>query len=225
RVISSKPLLDLMGVAYVTGPARWGPALTRAGCVPVAEPSGAASGLWQNPAALPRAFLVRGVRVVGSASEAFAAVTSTDFRPGEEVVVEEPLGAPIPPGSVLPGEGARVLRDAAEELRIETTALQPAALVVADSYFPGWEARVDDAAARIARADFAFRAVTLPVGRHTVTFTYRPRAFRAGARLSLAGLAVVAGVFASRGVGSRRVGARLLSLSQLGLNRPLTQRA
>ena len=225
RVISSKPLLDLMGVAYVTGPARWGPALTRAGCVPVAEASGAAHGLWRNPTALPRAFLVRGVRVVGGASEAFGAVTSADFRPGEEVVVEEPLGTPIPPGSMLPGEGARVLRDAAEELQIEAVALQPAVLVVADSYFPGWEARVDDAAARIARADFAFRAVTLPVGRHTVTFTYRPRAFRVGARLSLAGLAVVAGVFASRVVASRRVGASSSSPSQEGLNRPISPRA
>jgi uncharacterized membrane protein YfhO len=49
-----------------------------------------------------------------------------------------------------------------------------------DTYFPGWKATVDGRTTPIYRADYNFRAVSLPEGAHTVTFTYRPLSFRLG---------------------------------------------
>jgi hypothetical protein len=57
-------------------------------------------------------------------------------------------------------------------------------------YNPGWRAEVDGEEVTIARADVAFRAVCVPPGEHTVTFTYRPLSFYAGAAISAAGWAL-----------------------------------
>jgi hypothetical protein len=195
-VVQSRPLLDLMGVAWVTGPARWAPALAAAGLAPVRAPADGADGLWRNAAALPRAFLVRRVRAVSGEDEAFRAVSAPEFRPREEVVLEQVLEPALAPGPLLPGDAARLLADTGEEVRVATSASEPALLVLADTYFPGWEAQVDGVEEPIERADFAFRAVRVPAGEHTVTFSYRPRVFRVGAGLSLAGLAIVAAALA-----------------------------
>jgi uncharacterized membrane protein YfhO len=47
-------------------------------------------------------------------------------------------------------------------------------LVLSDTYFPGWTAAVDGRETPIYRANYTFRAVALPAGAHTVTFSYRP---------------------------------------------------
>ena len=65
-------------------------------------------------------------------------------------------------------------------------------LVVSDTWYPGWRARVDGETARILRADHAFRALALTAGAHRVELAYAPLSFRLGAALSALGLALVA---------------------------------
>lgn len=75
------------------------------------------------------------------------------------------------------------------EVQIETSG-EGGVLVLSDQYYPGWRAEVDGEEVTIARADVAFRAVCVPPGEHTVTFTYRPLSFYAGAAISAAGWAL-----------------------------------
>jgi hypothetical protein len=194
-VARSKPLLDLMGIAYVTGPAGWAAGLEGAGLAALRPPTDAGDGLWQNPGALPRSFLVRRVRAVDDEEAAFAAVSAPDFRPRDEAVVETPLDADLGGGPVLPGETARVVRRAAEEVVVAVHAAAPALLVVTDTYYPGWTARVGAAAAEMRRVNFAFRGVVVPPGTHEVTFTYAPRSVAWGAALSAVGLALAAALW------------------------------
>jgi uncharacterized membrane protein YfhO len=56
--------------------------------------------------------------------------------------------------------------------------------VLADSYYPGWEARVDGRTRPLLVADYVLRAVALERGEHEVEFVFRPRSFRWGAVLS-----------------------------------------
>jgi hypothetical protein len=193
---TSKPLLDLMGVAYVAGPARWAPMLAAAGLTTLRAPGPGVHGLWANPEALPRAFLVRRVRVL-SGDDAFAAVTDAGFRPREEAVVDRALLG-IAPTPLLPEEGARLVLHTPEEVRITTSAESPALLVLTDTDFPGWVATMDGAPAPIVRTDFAFRGVVVPAGESEVVFAYRPRAVRAGFWLSGAGLVAAAALLGRR---------------------------
>ena len=72
------------------------------------------------------------------------------------------------------------------ELEVET--VQPMMLVLSDSWFPGWECRVDGVVTPIFRANFIHRAVEIFPGRHEVSFAYEPVGMRLGIKISLATL-------------------------------------
>jgi len=47
-------------------------------------------------------------------------------------------------------------------------------LVLNDVWHPWWQVTIDGADAEIMRANVIFRAVAVPVGKHTVRFTFEP---------------------------------------------------
>ncbi len=77
-------------------------------------------------------------------------------------------------------------------------------LVVSDTFFPGWTARVDGKPAPIYRANLYVRAVPLAAGAHRVELRYASSARVRGFCWSLAALTVLLGVLASALFFSRR---------------------
>lgn len=67
-------------------------------------------------------------------------------------------------------------------------------LYVSDIFFPGWNAYIDDNKTEILRANFAFRAVAVPKGNHTVIMEYAPESVRTGLIISLLGIIISAAV-------------------------------
>ena len=66
-------------------------------------------------------------------------------------------------------------------------------VVVLDPWFPGWSATVDGAPATLLRANYAFMAVPVQAGRHTVRLWYFPRRLLPGLAIAiLAAAALVA---------------------------------
>jgi uncharacterized membrane protein YfhO len=61
-------------------------------------------------------------------------------------------------------------------------------LVLTDVWYPGWTCQVDDRPVTVGRADYLFRAVAVPEGRHEVVFTFGPDSYRLGRRISLIAL-------------------------------------
>jgi len=55
---------------------------------------------------------------------------------------------------------------------------------LSDNYYPGWHAEVDKKPTKIYRANFTFRAVLVPKGKHTIIFSFKPLSFSVGAILS-----------------------------------------
>ena len=78
-----------------------------------------------------------------------------------------------------------------EHVVVRTQSSADGYLVLADSYYPCWEAEVDGQTTPILRANLVFRAVELPAGAHQVEFVYRPRLIRIGAEISLAAAVLV----------------------------------
>ncbi len=60
-------------------------------------------------------------------------------------------------------------------------------LFMSDTYNEGWKATVDENTTNIYKANWAFRAIVVPEGKHTVTFTYFPKSFNIGVYISLIG--------------------------------------
>ena len=159
--------------------------------------------VYENPHALPRAFLVDRQVVARDGEAARARVTAPDF-PLRTVAVTErrlpKLSVGEGAGSESPGR-ARVAVYDEERVVIETRVARPALLVLTDSWFPGWKATVDGAERPIHRVDYLIRGVSVPAGARRVEFRYEPGSWTAGWITSCVALLVIA---AAAGVGLRR---------------------
>ena len=66
-------------------------------------------------------------------------------------------------------------------VQAEAAGLDPGLLVVADTWMPGWGARVDGLPAPVLRGNYAQRVIPLvEPGRHTIALDYRPPGFVMG---------------------------------------------
>lgn len=166
KVVRS-PAFDLFGVRYVVvGPHQASP---RPGLV--LDYDGPEASVWRNDAALPRAFVAYSARCVGD-QDGLALIRQGRVRFRDEVLLADCEHPPITGRS---GTGsATIERYAATAVTIAVATDVPGYLVLTDTWFPGWRARLDGRDVPILRADHAFRAVPLPAGEHRVEFVYRP---------------------------------------------------
>jgi hypothetical protein len=142
--------------------------------------------LFAVPEPLPRAYAVSGTRIADGPA-ALATLLEPDFAPRREVVL--PAGEAI----AAPASQSSAVRIAAHEpdfVRMEAELDQPGFVVLVETYDPGWRASVDGRAAPLLRANYAFRAVRVPAGRHVVELRYRPLSVVAG--IAVSGVALLA---------------------------------
>ena len=155
------------------------------------------SRVFENLAALPRAWLVPEVIMVGAEEARIAGQTSNlpggrKFDPRRLGLVEKPLS--LDPAQTDPNANAQVTRLADNTMEVRTDSAASAFLITSDVYYPGWRATVDDRPVELYRANYAFRGVAVPAGQHLVKFIYEPRRFYLGVAVSLGCLFVLAGL-------------------------------
>jgi hypothetical protein len=164
-------------------------------------------GIYRNLDASPRAQVVFNVAKAGSDAQAIALMSRPGFDPTKSAVIEAGGSASVPT-SDAPPVPAQIEEYQDDEVVIKTTTTQPGTLVLADAYYPGWEAYLDGKPVAIHPADLALRGVTVPAGTHTVVMRYQPSSFLVGAVGLPAGLALFGlggwGVPAVLGVWRRR---------------------
>ncbi|MEE2713703.1 MAG: hypothetical protein VX913_13095, partial [Planctomycetota bacterium] len=64
----------------------------------------------------------------------------------------------------------------------------PTAVLIADTFHPGWSVSSGDDDLPLVRADHALRMLLLPAGRGTLHMTFMPHSLLIGAAISIAGL-------------------------------------
>lgn len=195
RVDATRPgttrLLSLFGVRALLVPSGAPPPAGGRWAVAYRDP---ASAVLRNESALPRAWVAYGWRRAPGRTAALrqaAASPLTLLR--DAPIVEAADARPSVPG----WSPARVASDRDTSVTVDLTARAPGRLVLDDTYYPGWHARVDGRPAPIAATDGAFRSVPVSSGRHTVVFTYAPRSVAAGALISVLAAAGLAGAAAA----------------------------
>lgn len=182
------PLLDLSNVKYVVSSAE----------IEKTQDASAQDVLKRNPLVwaregvfiyknsnyLPRAFIVHKAKVVKDEDKLKELLKDKDFKP-EDIVL-------LSGGEEIFYEAVKSSADIEEysdnRLRIRTNLSKPGYLILSDTFYPGWKARVDGKNAEILRANFVFRAVYLDEGEHVVEFSYVPDGFQLGAKISLIGI-------------------------------------
>ncbi|MFQ6100908.1 MAG: YfhO family protein [Anaerolineae bacterium] len=177
---ASSHLLDLMNVQYMVTDreldGRW---------ELVFEERDSTIRVYRNHNVLPRAFIVYQAEYAAGPHEALARLLEDTFDPRTKVILEGATPGLV--STVSPGaEQARIVRYEPERVVIEKDTSADGFLVLTDTYAPGWQVQVDGQPAELYIADYAFRAVRVPAGRHRVEFVYAPSSFAIGVALSLA---------------------------------------
>ncbi|MBN1383829.1 MAG: YfhO family protein [Elusimicrobia bacterium] len=104
-----------------------------------------------------------------------------NFSPIRTVILEE-----TPLKTRYTGLGRVIMKKHSEsEVVVESDSENGGFLVLMDTFYPGWRAFVDGRETKIYRADYIFRAVEIPSGKHTVRFIYKPRYFTVGKTVSI----------------------------------------
>jgi hypothetical protein len=146
--------------------------------------------VYERQSAPGRAWLVHGLEPVADDRAALERLADPAFDPRTAAVITG--GAQSRPAAAAqPGEHLTTLAWEAERIVLRAEVSTPGMLVLADPFYPGWQATVDGAPAAIQRVNFMFRGVLLAPGRHEVVFAYEPRSWRWGLAISASALGLL----------------------------------
>jgi hypothetical protein len=157
-----------------------------------------------------RAWLVHEALTAKSDDAAMTVLSSEDFDPRRQVVLIDAATRADAHGAAL---SDATIRDAVsvtsyepEQIVLDVSAGSPGWVVIADTWYPGWQATVDGDPTRVTRANLMLRAVPVEAGRHRVELAYRPRSWLAGTAVSLVSLValLVAALWAVYNRGARK---------------------
>jgi hypothetical protein len=151
--------------------------------------------IYRNKRAFPRVFLVGNLRVVDDADAVFDTICAPGFNPARTVVTDQPPQQTPPTADTTELGSARLRKRDATRVTIDVQAKHECVLVLADAYYPGWHAFVDEEPTEIFPAYHAMRGIIIPAGDHTVEFRYRPGSFRLG--LAVSTMTLIAGALAA----------------------------
>jgi hypothetical protein len=152
---------------------------------------------------LPRARLL-GKAVVLPDDQAVPFMLSESFDPAVQVVLDAPPPVELP-GGVIEGS-VEWLERGNNRMRLRVSADRAGLLVLADNWFPAWNARVDDDDAPVLRANHSLRAVPVPAGVHEVELFYESPQLRWSLQLTVLSLLLVSLLSGVQWIRSRRRG-------------------
>lgn len=159
--------------------------------------------IYEVPDAMPRAWLAAEVVGVEEEDGALSRMQQAGWNPARTAFVQATgdddelslltfPSAGEPAGVAVPGE-VGLIEYESDRVVVRANADRPALLVLANNYYPGWQARIDDREVPIVRTNHTFQGVVVPEGEHRVEFTFRPPNLYRGLAIYLICLALFVG--------------------------------
>ena len=134
--------------------------------------------LFENILVYPRTFLVSAYQTYSSIDSFEKQFFAKEFDPRNTILLPEGT-TPIPVRKT-DNATATIISYKPEEVVIETESDAPQLLFLSDAYAPGWTATIDSQQTEVLLANYAFRAVAVPEGSHTIRFLYQPTSVKLG---------------------------------------------
>jgi hypothetical protein len=140
----------------------------------------------KNRDALPRVRMVHRIEEAASAAALHKRLQNPSFDLGTTAI----MTAPVPHvDSCQADEHASIRRRTANAVAIDAEPFCRGMLILADTWYPGWDATIDGRPTPIHEVYGALRGVIVPPGPHHIEFHYRPMTAWIGAACSLLGIA------------------------------------
>ena len=142
--------------------------------------------VFENTKAAPRFFLTHDVIPYRSMEEFEQILFSPDFNPSKTVLISSQNQ--LPPMQPDPTKEIRLVRYEPISVTFETKTQTPQLLYLSDADDGNWKATIDGRNAPILRANWAFRSILVPAGKHIVVLSYLPSSVLTGGIISIATL-------------------------------------
>ena len=123
---------------------------------------------------------------VDDADAALALVAAGQLDPTTTVVVETLTDLPTA-GCTPVAAKYEITKQQANHVTLHVEAETAGVWVLANTWYPGWTARLDGEPVEVMPGDYLFQAVIVPAGAHTLMFAYQPISFYAGLSFSVLG--------------------------------------
>jgi hypothetical protein len=134
-----------------------------------------------NASAYGNAWFVTEIRRVGSATEELANTCSANTR---TVAVIDTSRFRVANIAADTSATIKLVDASPRQLRYESQSSADGLAVFSEIYYPGWEATIDGKPVEPIRADYILRALEIPAGSHTVEFTFRPKPYIVGNKIT-----------------------------------------
>ena len=149
--------------------------------------------LYLNEGAMPRVYAVSSAIIAPDESTTLALLKDEPSRVYREVILEMEGQPPPPlkPTTDSPQFSVQITDYALNRVTVHAEMPAEGMVVLADMMYAGWQARVDDQAVPLYRANSVVRAVYVPQGHHEIEFVFRPNSFFVGLTLTLITLTLI----------------------------------
>lgn len=126
--------------------------------------------VYENKNALPRVFFVEQVISVNDKNVTIEKMFEDNFDPRKTAIVEKSLGAATTPPLGCTRCDVKIVTYEENRVIIETENLDDSFLILTDSYYPTWRARIDNKPTTIYRTNYNLRGISVPKGKHKIEF-------------------------------------------------------
>lgn len=144
---------------------------------------GSADNVIPNPGTLGNAWFVSDVTTVKSPTEELQRVCSIDPR---QTAVIDGSKFTVPNFSFDSAATLTLLEQNPNYLKYESQSQENGFAVFSEIYYPkGWIAHIDGKEVDIVRANYVLRALSIPAGKHTIEFSFKPDAYVVGNKVTM----------------------------------------
>lgn len=138
--------------------------------------------VFENTIKAQRVFITNKYQLGSTIPEIAQKMTQFGFDPLSQVVLE--TNPHIDSQNSLTSSSA-IIKEGPTQVEINASSSAEALLVLADSYYPGWQAYINNLQTPIFAANINARAVKIPSGQSKIIFKYQPRSLKIGLLISV----------------------------------------
>ncbi len=152
-----------------------------------------------NNDALGNAWLVKNIRMVGSANEEFNALA--DINPKTTAIVHREFSDEVAGLNPTGNGGIRLIDYQPNKLTYQSMSQGEELAVFSEIWYgprKGWKATIDGQPADIIRVNYALRGIRIPPGNHEVVMEFAPKTYQVGRTISFASSSLI--ILATLGV-------------------------
>lgn len=175
-------LLGLQNVKYIISPAQIsGPTLEK-----VFETNNQPKYfIYENKSVMPRVFVVESHIASQVPAEQVQILSHDKFFISRDILLEKNLGENFKQTKVQANFSAQITKFENQNVEIAANLKNDGILILADSFYPGWKAKIDGKETEILAANINQRAIIVPAGEHNIKFSFEPGSFKIGAIISV----------------------------------------